>query len=229
MNKVGDILEVTLSKGSAYIRFAGRERPSIHILEVLDAPIDASPTPLSLAEAAVKFAFLSNVGILKKHGAFRYVGSAPNKERRTYKFRTRTFGGWVIDDRFIPKLTREEAALPIWEGVPGDEIVKRLESGWVPEMDTLDIEADIKRYATSRRDPVGLAVFVRFANKAVAERAAGVLVLAGYKVENRGRRLEVKVAQEMPAINSSAIEAEEGKILEICAPFEPFYEGNEIG
>lgn len=96
-------------------------------------------------------------------------------------------------------------------------------------MDTLDIEADIKRYATSRRDPVGLAVFVRFANKAVAERAAGVLVLAGYKVENRGRRLEVKVAQEMPAINSSAIEAEEGKILEICAPFEPFYEGNEIG
>lgn len=227
MSKVGDIFQVNLSKRAAYVRFAGRLEPGIDILEVLDATAAAAMTPASLGEVAVKFAFLSNVSVLKKHKAFRYIGEGPSKKPETYRFRTRTFGGWTIDDRLVTKLTKEQARLPIWEGLPGDEIVKRLEAQWAPEMDTLDIDADIKRYA-KKRDGLSVTVFIKFATKALAKRAARVLSAAGYEMQDSGRRLQVKMVWGDGPSTLSKVESEENRILELCAPYEPLYEGHEV-
>ena len=143
--KFGDIYEVQLSKGVAYVQYvfrhtAGRETsahgPLIRVLPGLfKTPLSE---PAAIAEKEERFVAFYWVPGAINDGDFKQVGAAPVQERfkKCPLFKNGAAENWRLWDgdtyTLVDPFPPQYFDLPTTELVPHSGLVNRIESGWHP-------------------------------------------------------------------------------------------------
>jgi hypothetical protein len=141
----GDFVEVELPKGRRYLRYIGRYAKEVpyDVFAVLRTDHDNRPADAGRLELLGHAYLMASVcKVLLDDARFRLVEGSRINDFIMPTFRERYGIGWHIKnpdgDFLVRELDATSAALPILELVPPTEIIGRLQTGWVPQDDTVD-------------------------------------------------------------------------------------------
>jgi hypothetical protein len=146
--KNGDILQVETPAGFRFLRLIGKDHRGIQIFQVLGKSSGAKMNePGALRDSPTLYYIESAASVLASDSRFSFLGNLAT-DVPLPMMRRRFLGGWFIVDgmetRFVPiPIDDCIASLSLDEGLPPDEIVRRLCSGWRPQDDRGDIAAEI--------------------------------------------------------------------------------------
>jgi hypothetical protein len=240
--KPGDIIEVVLPKGFAYIRFAGRlevQEFPMDVFEVLDnEQLQRVKGLENLRQLTVKYTISGLVKEVQLNSDYSVVGTAPLDEIALPKvWRKPWVGGWQIIENdtanFVSELDEASETLPIAQLISSKQIRERIISSWHPRLDRMNMMEALRNASSSTQranslEPRGssketlkqwtLCFFVEFDSGKDISSAVNALRSKGFLVARDGdQRLSVtiKVSELLRNETSNWISKLEHDILEM--------------
>lgn len=192
---VGDILEVALPKGFAYLQLIGEFEPfKFDVFAVIrnhgektrsmeDLPIGQPPL----------YYMCSLATVILKDSRFRRTGWRAGSNLTMPPLRMSVVDGWrIIDDvgeSLVKTLDEDSARLSLVEGVPAEEIIRRLESGWSPVQERDGIAQLLRRQREHAARPTynNVTFFVNFGEADLADKAITDLQNRDFEVSREGK------------------------------------------
>jgi hypothetical protein len=146
--KIGDIVEIALSKGFAYAQYTHAVGKNGAVIRILDGVFVERPVDFTeIVAKKHRFISLFPLSLAVHKGIFEVVGHAvvPDEYIKFPLFRAGNANEkgevavwWLWDGEKswpIGKLTKEQYSLPI-QAIPNDTaLIKKIEQGWTPEND----------------------------------------------------------------------------------------------
>ena len=151
--QVGDVMEVTTSKGLAYLQFTHEgmnHYKGFQTMRQIDGFFKERPTDLvALADLPTIYHFRCLLKLFIKDKVFTKIGNAPvpRKDREPPSFRSgwhdpandgKIVGGWISkgsDDYRVVQFTPEQQKFSLDGMWTNPTIIDNLEIGWRPELD----------------------------------------------------------------------------------------------